>query len=193
MYFGCASPACSLTLPLCTFAPSSRTGRVSRLADDARALTEGGLQSLPRLASWAGRSLGALSADIRLVLCGTSVINTAKIKDTHSAMRVHVLPFSQLTPAHRCAAGVVNTAQIKGTHNVIRTGILTAKAIFAARFLSTANLGTLKAEVGETDPIEQVIFFLGRAQRVPRSQHALEADDGRSVAPGAFSSLSLDM
>ncbi|KAJ7253205.1 FAD/NAD(P)-binding domain-containing protein [Mycena rebaudengoi] len=62
-----------------------------RLAYGARALTEGGLQSLPRLHFPGGALLG----------CAAGVVNTAKIKGTHNAMRTGMLAaeaaFAQLS------------------------------------------------------------------------------------------------
>ncbi|KAJ7179724.1 YOR356Wp-like protein, partial [Mycena filopes] len=52
-----------------------------RLAYGARALTEGGLQSLPRLDFPGGALIG----------CAAGVVNTAKIKGTHNAMRTGML------------------------------------------------------------------------------------------------------
>ncbi|KAJ7253222.1 FAD/NAD-P-binding domain-containing protein [Mycena rebaudengoi] len=66
-----------------------------RLAYGARALTEGGLQSLPRLHFPGGALLG----------CAAGVVNTAKIKGTHNAMRTGMLAaeaaFAQLVPSAR--------------------------------------------------------------------------------------------
>ncbi|KAJ7270712.1 FAD/NAD-P-binding domain-containing protein [Mycena haematopus] len=65
-----------------------------RLAYGARTLTEGGLQSLPRLHFPGGALIG----------CAAGVVNTAKIKGTHNAMRVQKPAVTDNSPAAAPAA-----------------------------------------------------------------------------------------
>ncbi|KAJ7795524.1 FAD/NAD-P-binding domain-containing protein [Mycena olivaceomarginata] len=71
-----------------------------RLAYGARALTEGGLQSLPRLDFPGGAVLG----------CAAGVVNTAKIKGTHNAMRTGMLAAEAAFAALHPSARFVSTA-----------------------------------------------------------------------------------
>ncbi|KAF8131338.1 FAD/NAD-P-binding domain-containing protein [Mycena galopus ATCC 62051] len=79
----------------------------TRLAYGARALTEGGLQSLPRLDFPGGALVG----------CAAGVVNTAKIKGTHNAMRTGMLAAEAAFAALHPAARFVSTAS-PGTFKV---------------------------------------------------------------------------
>ncbi|KAJ7435031.1 FAD/NAD-P-binding domain-containing protein [Mycena galericulata] len=71
-----------------------------RLAYGARALTEGGLQSLPRLDFPGGALVG----------CAAGVVNTAKIKGTHNAMRTGMLAAEAAFSALHPTAAFLSTA-----------------------------------------------------------------------------------
>ncbi|KAF7342278.1 Electron transfer flavoprotein-ubiquinone oxidoreductase [Mycena venus] len=71
-----------------------------RLAYGARALTEGGLQSLPRLDFPGGALVG----------CAAGVVNTAKIKGTHNAMRTGMLAAEAAFAALHPSAQFISTA-----------------------------------------------------------------------------------
>ncbi|KAJ7036779.1 FAD/NAD-P-binding domain-containing protein [Mycena alexandri] len=91
-----------------------------RLAYGARALTEGGLQSLPRLDFPGGALVG----------CAAGVVNTAKIKGTHNAMRTGMLAaeatFTALHP------GVVFTSTAwDGTFEDVKPASASANAATA--------------------------------------------------------------
>ncbi|KAJ7907085.1 FAD/NAD(P)-binding domain-containing protein [Mycena leptocephala] len=75
-------------------------GSAERLAYGARALTEGGLQSLPRLDFPGGAVIG----------CSAGVVNTAKIKGTHNAMRTGMLAAEAAFAALHPSAVFVSTA-----------------------------------------------------------------------------------
>ncbi|KAJ7117976.1 hypothetical protein C8R43DRAFT_934255 [Mycena crocata] len=75
-------------------------GKAERLAYGARALTEGGLQSLPRLDFPGGAIVG----------CAAGVVNTAKIKGTHNAMRTGMLAAEAAFAALHPGAHFVSTA-----------------------------------------------------------------------------------
>ncbi|KAJ7238105.1 hypothetical protein B0H12DRAFT_1025951 [Mycena haematopus] len=82
-----------------------------RLAYGARTLTEGGLQSLPRLHFPGGALVG----------CAAGVVNTAKIKGTHNAMRTGMLAAEAAFAALHPSAQFVSTAHRpdlpRGLHN----------------------------------------------------------------------------
>ncbi|KAJ7473470.1 FAD/NAD-P-binding domain-containing protein [Mycena latifolia] len=71
-----------------------------RLAYGARTLTEGGLQSLPQLHFPGGALIG----------CSAGVVNTAKIKGTHNAMRTGMLAAEAAFAALHPTAAFVSTA-----------------------------------------------------------------------------------
>ncbi|KAJ6521389.1 FAD/NAD-P-binding domain-containing protein [Mycena vulgaris] len=71
-----------------------------RLAYGARTLTEGGLQSLPQLHFPGGALIG----------CSAGVVNTAKIKGTHNAMRTGMLAAEAAFAALHPGAAFVSTA-----------------------------------------------------------------------------------
>ncbi|KAJ7934334.1 FAD/NAD-P-binding domain-containing protein [Mycena leptocephala] len=71
-----------------------------RLAYGARALTEGGLQSLPRLDFPGGAVIG----------CSAGVVNTAKIKGTHNAMQTGMLAAEAAFAAIHPSATFVSAA-----------------------------------------------------------------------------------
>ncbi|KAJ7732479.1 FAD/NAD-P-binding domain-containing protein [Mycena maculata] len=75
-------------------------GGGERLAYGARALTEGGLQSLPRLDFPGGALVG----------CAAGVVNTAKIKGTHNAMRTGMLAAEAAFAALHPSAAFNSTA-----------------------------------------------------------------------------------
>ncbi|KAJ7080923.1 FAD/NAD-P-binding domain-containing protein [Mycena belliarum] len=105
-----------------------------RLAYGARTLTEGGLQSLPQLDFPGGALIG----------CSAGVINTAKIKGTHNAMRTGMLAAEAAFSALHPSASFVSTAspatfkpssspetsetEITGTNN----GVISLKSYSAA-------------------------------------------------------------
>ncbi|CAK5279771.1 unnamed protein product, partial [Mycena citricolor] len=92
-------------------------GKSERLAYGARTLTEGGLQSLPKLDFPGGALIG----------CSAGVVNTAKIKGTHNAMRTGMLAaesaFAALYPEAKFtstgAPGVTLTPAEQTTDDII--------------------------------------------------------------------------
>ncbi|KAJ6562289.1 hypothetical protein B0H19DRAFT_1144084 [Mycena capillaripes] len=79
----------------------NENGKAERLAYGARTLTEGGLQCLPSRLDFPG---GAV------VGCAAGVVNTAKIKGTHNAMRTGMLAAEAAFAALHPSASFVSTA-----------------------------------------------------------------------------------
>ncbi|OXB66025.1 hypothetical protein ASZ78_003222 [Callipepla squamata] len=128
-----------------TVEPTLEGGK--RIAYGARALNEGGIQSLPKLTFPGGLLVG----------CSPGLMNVPKIKGTHTAMKSGMLAseaiFNQLTNEHLqsntigkitslpkltfpggllvgCSPGLMNVPKIKGTHTAMKSGMLASEAIF---------------------------------------------------------------